>query len=132
MKPSMLRPGRFVQRGEGFWSWVPPILLIILCGIFLVKLGPSYMEFKTLRSILDKLETNPQAVAKGVKGIKKHIERNFEINEVDAVKRQDVTIKSEPNRYLVGVDYEKRQHLFFNIDAVMHFEHHVWVPKLGE
>lgn len=108
------------------------ILFWIVLGSFLVtvavKLGPMYTSFWTVRSVMEGLAHAPEALEKGKRGLRDLLGRRLEINDVSAVGPSDFTIEDVPGGAIdLGVDYEVRTHLFFNIDVVLSFQHDVLV-----
>lgn len=120
---------RGVQRGIGMIG----ILLVLGLAAFVVtvvlKLGPMYMNFWTLQTIMNKVASSPEAPEEGRQGIANLLSRNMDVNNVGHVGPKDFKIeKVDEGRYDLKLAYEQREHLFMNIDVVLKFEHEVAVP----
>ena len=104
---------------------------LVLLGIVLtliLKLGPSYMGFWTLSSIMDDLAKDPERIQGGRPAIMDRLSKQMDINNVRDMQDKDFSIKKrEDNAYDVKVAYERRHHLFYNVDAVLVFSHEVVV-----
>ena len=123
-----MRQRRNTQRGLS----LPSILFWLVFAGFLVtvavKLGPVYVSDWTVRSIMDELARSPDAPEGGKKGIREQLGRRLDINDVSSVSAGNFTIEEGPGGgYDLGIDYEVRVHLFFNIDVVLSFQHGVLV-----
>ena len=119
-----LRP----QRGIGMAGVFFVIVLASFVGTVLFKLGPAYMSHWTLESVMNGLAASPEPVVGGRKGILDLIDRRLDVNDVKGIDPKAFTVqRSGENRYDVKVAYERREHLFFNVDVVLTFEHAVTV-----
>lgn len=128
----MVRPRRR-QRGIGMGGIFLTILLAAFVGTVLVRLGPAYMSFWTLRSVMKGVATSPEPVTGGKRGILDLIGRRLDINDVEGIDPKAFKIeKTGEDSYEVTVAYERREHLFFNIDAVMAFKHAVKVQAQAQ
>ena len=116
------------QQGMGMSG----ILFTIVVAVFLVtvtfKLGPAYMGFWTLRSIMDGVAQSPDPILGGKPAIVKVIENRMMINDVRNIDAKAFTVqKVGEDMFEVTANYERREHLFFNIDAVLSFKYAVMV-----
>ncbi len=128
----MVKPRRR-QRGIGMGGIFLTILLAAFVGTVLVRLGPAYMSFWTLRSVMNGVAASPEPVTGGKRGILDLIGRRLDINDVEGIDPKAFKIeKTGENSYDVTVAYERREHLFFNIDAVIAFKHAVKVQAQAQ
>ncbi|RKT47225.1 DUF4845 domain-containing protein [Thiocapsa rosea] len=108
------------------------ILVILSLVIFFVtllfKLGPAYMGFWTIKSVMDNVAEQSTPISGGAREIANQIGKRLDINNVDQVSAKDFKIRrTGENLYEVTLDYEQRQHVFFNIDTVLTFAYQVEV-----
>lgn len=105
------------------------LVLIALIAFFmtlLFKLGPAYMGFLTVRSIMENVSTQAQSFEGGAHEISKAIGNLLNVNGVTQVTTKDFVIRrADEGLYKVTLEYEQREHLFFNVDAVLSFTHQV-------
>jgi hypothetical protein len=122
-------PGaRAGQRGMGFASFLALAVLAAFLGTILFKLLPAYAGYWTLTSIMDDLAETQGPIAGGKKGIMDQLVRRIEVNDLRTVGAGAFTIEAAgQGEYSVIADYEQRIHLFFNVDAVLTFQHEVAV-----
>jgi len=116
------------QGGMGMLSVIVIISLIAFFLTLLFKLGPAYMNFWTVRSIMNRVANPSEPIEGGARGIVSQISRQMEINNVGQVTPKDFKVtRTGENSYEVKLDYEQRQHVLYNVDAVLTFDHQVEV-----
>jgi hypothetical protein len=116
------------QKGMGMSG----ILFVIVVAIFVVtvtfKLGPAYMGFWTLTSIMNDVSRSPEPILGGKPAIMSAVENRMMINEVRNIDSKSFTVRRVgEDEFELSVAYERREHLFFNIDAVLSFSYSVMV-----
>lgn len=112
----------------GMLSVIVIIALIAFLFTLLFKLGPAYMNFWTVRSIMNRVASPSEPIEGGARGIVNQISRQMEINNVRHVTPKDFQVRrTGENTYEVKLDYEQRQHVLYNVDAVVVFAHQVEV-----
>ncbi len=109
--------------GTLFW-----ILLIVGAASAGLKLGPYYLQFWTVRTIMDDTARDPDAATMGRQAIIQTLEKKLYINEVRSVKNESFSFEKTDNGRILGVHYEVREHLFANLDAVLTFDHQTLFP----
>jgi hypothetical protein len=116
------------QRGAGMLSILVILSLIIFFVTLAFKLGPAYMGFFTIKSVMDNVAESSTPITGGAREIANQIGKRLDINSVDQVSAKDFKIRrTGENLYEVTLDYEQRQHLFFNIDTVLTFAYQLEV-----
>lgn len=118
------------QRGIGmiavlFW-------MLIAGGIATVafRLGPLYMEFMTVRSVMNSIAEDPQASGATRRDLARMVSSRLDVNQVTNVKESQFTYeRSQTGEGTdVAVEYEIRRHVGFNVDAVVMFDYSVTIP----
>lgn len=123
----MINPCRR-QRGIGVVGVFFVIVLASVIGTVMIRLGPAYMSHWTLTSIMNRVAESPEPITGGRKAILELIERGMDVNDVKGIDPRAFTVqRSGDDSYDVSVAYERREHLFLNLDAVLTFEHAVRV-----
>lgn len=115
------------QSGKAVAMIMFAILIVAFFLTVAFKLGPLYMNYGTVGSVLNNMveeaEMGSGIVENNVRSIHSYITRNLDINGVSGFKKEDFLIKRLSDKTTeVSVSYERREHLFFNIDAVVVFE----------
>lgn len=118
------------SRQSGFTMWEGALIfgVIGLGFTFLMKLGPRYIDDHSISSTFDELHKQMQGkdmYEVSNETIKKSLGKFFEVDMIPADVQQQVEIKRENGKVLLILDYEARQPLIGNIDAVMKFTHKV-------
>lgn len=101
------------------------ILVIGLAGFFLTllfKMGPAYLDNMGVRSAMKSMVTNyPDIHELDKERIQSHLSNFFTINNVRNHNTKDIKIIRTAERTLLNHEYERRIHLFLNVDVVMSF-----------
>lgn len=117
------------QRGIGFLGI---LFWLILAGSLLtvvLRLGPSYMEYMTVKSVMTSVRDDPSAVGAPRPAILRMITTRLDINNVGSVGPRDFHFERVPDGGTeVRVAYEVRKPVAFNVDAVLMFEHKEVIP----
>ncbi|ADC62651.1 DUF4845 domain-containing protein [Allochromatium vinosum] len=117
------------QRGAGFLLLIVLIGLASFFGTIALKVGPLYLNFWTVRSIMEETAQQLDPTQEGgVRGIVTSIEKRLYINSIENIKGSDFEVERiDGERFQVSLAYEERVHLFFNVDAVVSFSHQIEV-----
>lgn len=111
------------QRGLSLLGWVVVLIVVVVFGTAAFRMVPAYMEYNTIRSAIVSVVDDGNSAMKSPAEVRAGIAKRFLINQVDAIGSSDLTVRKEGGRLSVGVDYEVREPLFYNVSVVMHFEH---------
>ena len=113
------------QRGMGAAAFLFLIVLAIVIVTLVMKLGPVYLQYFEIRSIMHNVTENPDLLKKGRHGVMRSIEDRLYLNYIENVTKNDFKLKKAENGYQLSVNYEVREHLLANLDALMTFSHQV-------
>jgi hypothetical protein len=116
------------SRGFGLISTMIWILLIVGAASAAFKLGPFYLQFWTVRTVMDDTARDPETATMGRQAIIQTLEKKLYINEVRSVKNESFSFEKTDTGRILGVHYEVREHLFANLDAVLTFDHQTLIP----
>lgn len=123
---------RYRKRRQRGISLVGMLLVLVIAGFFGtigMKLGPHYLEFLTVKSVMKDVVEDPEQANSGKMSIFKKIENRLYINNVRGIDAESFSYKKTSRGYQVGVDYKVQQHLFANVDAILSFKHEVDAGK---
>jgi Domain of unknown function (DUF4845) len=116
------------QRGVGLSGLLLILVLVAFAAVVLLRMAPAYVSFWTVRSAMNSVAESPEPIVGGKMGIMDLINRRLEINDVRGIDPKSFKIQKGGNgNYDVQLEYERREHLFANIDVGMTFDHHVEV-----
>ena len=110
------------QRGISVISGLVGVVLIAASVTAALRIGPHYIDFRTIQSIMEALPTREvHEMDKGA--IREILRKRFRINNIRDFKVQDIlTIERSKGSTVVVIDYEMRESLLFNADIVVMFE----------
>jgi hypothetical protein len=126
--PEVAAMHRTLQQQRGI-SFLGILFALALGGMIVtigLKLGPHYMQYAVVKSVMDKAVADPE-VPQTRRGVLDKINKDLYINEIRTLTPQDFTFTPVANGTDLTVDYEQREHLFGNIDAVVVFSHTVTI-----
>ena len=116
------------QQGMGMSGMLFVLVVVIFVVTVLFKLGPAYMNYMTMKSIMNAVAESPEPILGGKPAIMKALENRMMVNEVRTIDSKSFAFKKVGEEaFDVTLDYERREHLFFNVDAVLIFSHTVVV-----
>jgi hypothetical protein len=108
-------------------------VLLLLIGAFFVlitlKLAPIYIEHYKVRTHLSRIQNDTQMKTMSVDAIIERLFKRFDIDDVDDVTHDNVTVEQEDNELILHVDYEVRTHTLGNIDMVASFSDKAVIPR---
>jgi len=117
------------QRGA---TIITILLAIAIAGTFLAvafKLGPHYMQFMTVKSVMDDVKNDPESKGQGTRELLSRIDRGLYINEVRSLSKKDFAFKNVSGGSEISVNYEVRQPLFGNLEGLMTFTHAIKIDQ---
>jgi long-subunit acyl-CoA synthetase (AMP-forming) len=97
------------QKGLTTIGWIVVIAIfgsIILTGF---KILPMYLEYYQVRSVLENVAANPEVDARSKKAIWSAITRQFLINQIRDIKRENMKVERENDITKITIDYEVRK-----------------------
>lgn len=110
------------QRGLSLLGTVVVLIVLVVFGTAAFRMVPAYMEYNTIRSAINALLADSKTALMSEREVRGALAKRFLINQVDAISASDLQISKAGGELTVGVDYEVRQPMFYNVSVVMHFE----------
>ncbi|WP_455211402.1 DUF4845 domain-containing protein [Kaarinaea lacus] len=109
------------------------IVVLLAIGAFFVllalRLTPIYLENFKVSSHLEKLTNEPETKNMSVDEIVEKLFKRFNIDDVDHVSQEDVTIEQTDTGLVIYVDYEVRTPTIGNVDMVVSFSEKAEIPR---
>ena len=124
----MMQSYRTANRGFSLIGTLIWVLLIVGAATTGLKLGPHYLQFWAVRSVMYDMARDPNATAMGRQALIQSLEKKLYINDVRSVKNENFSFEKTDTGRLLGVHYEVREHLFANLDALLTFDHQTLIP----
>ena len=111
---------RSAQRGMSTWGWLFFAGMIAFGASAVLRIGPHYIDFRMVQSVMNRLaddEVHEMSRSK----IREHFSKQFRVENFH-IKVQDIMeIERDRDQTVVVIDYEIREHLFYNVDIVLAF-----------
>jgi hypothetical protein len=117
------------QRGAGMLSVMIWLVLAVAVLTLVVRLGPSYMQFMTVRSVMNDMSQDPELQGKGRTQVLNNLSSRLDVNAVEGLPKDAVTMEQDGVTRELVADYEMRVPVFANVDAVVSFNHRVTLPN---
>jgi len=115
------------QKGMTAIGWLLVLGLIAFFTLITLRLVPAYMEFGKVTSVLESLKDEPGITGKTRSEIIRMVSKRFDVNDVYNVDPKLVEVKKDKGVLKVSINYERREHLFANVDVVTTFDKQVEV-----
>ena len=129
MKRSAL--GNRRQAGFTFWSIVFYILVLGSAMVLALRVAPSYLEYRTVRDIMQRAVDEWNPGEQGTMVVKTRIRKLLKTSQIYAIKAEDVKIYRDKNDVVLDATYETRFPLFWIVDGVMVFDDLVFRKPVG-
>lgn len=109
-------------------GWLLVLALVVIFAIVALKLIPMYLDSFKVTSSLESLVNDPKAKGKTGREIRKLLMKRLDINMVDDVHGEDITISRSREGTKIQVSYEARRSLFGNLYMVLVYDESVVLP----
>jgi hypothetical protein len=109
------------QKGLTLIGFLWTLFLIGFFALLVLKIGPVYLEHYKVSSSLESLKKDNDVAFKSREEILSLLQKRWEINMVERVTAKDVKITKQGSYLRVEIAYDVAEHLFGNVDALLHF-----------
>lgn len=115
------------QKGMTAIGWLLVLMLIAIFALVGLRLVPVYLDSFKVTSSLESLAND----AKGKSGVevRKLLLKRLDINMVNDVSADDITISRKRGGIEVEVAYEARRKLFGNLYLLIDYQRAVFIPR---
>ncbi|QTR49588.1 DUF4845 domain-containing protein [Candidatus Thiothrix anitrata] len=123
------------QKGATFLSWMATASVIIFSLVTVVKLVPSYLEFRAVKSLVNDIAANPSMKNASKQQIISKVDDYLNINGLYTLTSDAFSIESVAGKKNVRelvVHYESRKNWLANIDFLTTFHYSVELGKAGD
>ena len=114
------------QQGATFVSWLVGVAIFLFLGITGIKLAPVYMEYYTIKGMVDEFAENPETRKANKRMLRDAIDRRLNINSLDRhLSAKNFTIEKikGSKRRQITVQYDVRKPWFANLDFIATFNY---------
>ena len=108
-------------------SWMIVATFLGGVGLVVLKIIPAYMNYASVKSIMDDLARDEKIKGQSPKGIRRMLNSRLEVNDLKTISRDKKAFKFRKidGGYALVLTYEERENLFANLDYVVVFDHEV-------
>ncbi len=117
LKPTKNMTNRQAQRGASMLGILMICVAIILVIVTGLKVTPAYLEHGKIKQAVAAAKSGGSSV----NDVKKAYERYADVNDITAVKKDDLEITKEGNEIVVIAKYDKKIPLFQNVSILIEF-----------
>ncbi|HLA75159.1 MAG TPA: DUF4845 domain-containing protein [Gammaproteobacteria bacterium] len=110
------------QRGITTIGLIIILGLIAFFTMITLKLFPIYIEYFQVVTSLESLQSEPDVTSKTKPEIVQLLIKRLDVNNVKSVEAKNIEIKQGPKATVIGINYEVREPLFWNLDVVAKFD----------
>jgi hypothetical protein len=109
------------------------IVVLLLVGAFFIMLAlrlvPMYLENFKVSSHLEKLAKDPESRNLSEDELIKKLFKRLNIDDVEHVTQENVTVEQSDNGLVIYIDYEVRSPTIGNVDIVASFSDKAEIPR---
>lgn len=109
------------QLGMSMWGWLFVAIVVGTVITSVLRLGPHYIDFRIVQSVSDRLPAAEVHKDMSRAQILEHYKKQFRIENFRIPLKDMMTVERNREQTVVDINYEVREHLFFNIDVVLVF-----------
>lgn len=118
------------QSGLTLITW---LLIMAIGGFFVLltlKLVPIYLEYQSVRTVIQSLNHDPLVRKTDANGVRKLITKRLKINSVYDFPKEYIKIKKTKNRLKVDVTYDRIEPIVANISVMVSFSEKLEIETL--
>lgn len=116
------------QQGLSFLGWL--IFLFFVGSLVLVgmKLGPHYLSNYMIKEILTDAKQDQNFIKLSGFQMRRELLSKFSLNNIEYIQDKNISIDERNGQKTIAIDYEVRENIIANIDAILHFHELVSIP----
>lgn len=113
----------FRQQGASTLGILIAVLFFGSLLTLIIKLGPAYLDDYTVKEALQGLDGEEGLAKMTPADVRRLVTKRLSVNNVDGFNAKDIEIEKDDDIITLSLDYEVRNHLVYNVDAVIKFSH---------
>ena len=117
------------QQGFTFISLIFILGLIVFFVLLGLKIGPIYLDHSKVVSTLSELKRTPGIEEQSESEIRKSLSKHFDMNYVNDVTQENITIARHENYLKVVIEYEVVKNIAGNLSVLITFNDVMEVNK---
>lgn len=109
------------QRGLTFISLMLVLGLIAFFTLLVLKIAPIYFNHSKVLNALEAVEKSTDIISQPRSQILESLHKRFNMNYVEYVTDDDITIVAQPGYVKVDIDYERVEPIMGNLSVLVEF-----------
>ena len=109
------------QQGVSLMGLIMILFVVVVVGIFSLKLIPAYMEFYKIKAAVEAIAAD-KSKSSSVNEIKKAFQARSAIDDIESVKADDLEITKDGGQVVIGFGYRKEVALGGNVGLFVDFK----------
>ncbi len=119
---------RTKQNGISFWGLLVVAAVSIFFILIFFKLLPSYIEHAKVKTAIEGISHQPNAINMEKNEIKAALQRRLDIDDVNDVDlSKSLFVEKKPGVTIIRITYERRVPLAYNVTILLDFNDSVQV-----
>jgi len=109
------------QRGSIYTT----MILVVLFGLVILatlKIVPAYIDDSAINNTMEGIAESAEFKTMDIADVRSSLMRTLNTNRID-FQASNVVLTREGGSEYIDINYESRKSLFYNIDAVVKFQH---------
>ena len=115
------------QQGLAFIPLVFTLTLLFIVISLTVKIVPVYLNHNKVVAMLEQLKQETANEKKTESDIKSSLTKRININNIDDIAQDDITLNKQGNVFKVFINYEVVKKIFGNMSVLMEFNDEIEV-----
>ena len=104
------------------WGILGVLLMLGFFALCIIRLTPPYVEFLSVRDIIQRVVTDPETPKRSSTEIRRRLAMIFHTNQINFIEYENVKIYNKSGKRYIDARYEVRLPILWRIDAVMRFD----------
>ncbi len=110
------------QRGVSMFGFLLIAILVIMFAMLAMKLIPAYVEFFSVKKILNAMGQDSEIKSMSNAEIRNSFAKRADVGYVTVVKPEDLDIERTGGNMVISTEYEYRTPLVANISLIVDFK----------
>lgn len=115
------------QDGITFIGLLVVLGVIGFFAMLALKIAPIYVDHYKVKASLESLKTDKDITSKSRKDILIALSKRWQIDDIDSVSQDNVTVTKDMYQVSVQIVYDVQQPIFGNIEVLVHFDDQIEV-----
>ncbi|MBI5438602.1 MAG: DUF4845 domain-containing protein [Nitrosomonadales bacterium] len=109
------------QRGLSFSGFIFGAFVLVVLGIFGLKLVPAYMQDATVKNLLVAIANDPEMQKASPSTIRMSFSKRSSIDDIKAIKAEDIEITKNGDRLVLSASYAVKVPVGGNVSLYLEF-----------